>query len=92
MVNLVSMDVFDKSVEKDGADVGIKVWTMSEVIAEGQKHAGVDLAATYPKSDDIYMFCYTSGTTGDPKAAKLSHKNLMSCASSVLSVGGIVMD
>jgi len=29
------MDVFDKSVEKDGADVGIKVWTMSEVVAEG---------------------------------------------------------
>jgi long-chain acyl-CoA synthetase len=24
------------------------------------------------------MFCYTSGTTGDPKAAKLTHKNILS--------------
>ena len=86
------MDVFDKSVEKDGAAVGIRVWSMSEVVAEGQKHAGVDLTQYHPKTDDIYMFCYTSGTTGDPKAAMLSHKNLMSTAGSVLSVGGVVMD
>ena len=38
------------------------------------------------------MFCYNSGTTGDPKADILSHRNLMSCAASVLSVGGIVLD
>lgn len=48
--------------------------------------------ATLPKSEDIYMFCYTSGTTGDPKAAKLSHKNLISAASSVLLIDGIHFD
>ena len=35
------------------------------------------------------MFCYTSGTTGDPKAAMLTHKNLLSAASATLQVGGV---
>lgn len=87
--NLISMDIFDKSVQKDGEDVGIKVYHINEVIEEGKKHPEMDLSALMPKADDIYMFCYTSGTTGDPKAAMLSHKNLMSSACSTFTVGGI---
>jgi len=29
------------------------------------------------------MFSYTSGTTGDPKGVKLTHKMMMSCSSAV---------
>jgi len=35
------------------------------------------------------MFCYTSGTTGDPKAAMLTHKNLISAASNIFLINGI---
>ena len=30
-----------------------------------------------PKPDDVYMLSYTSGTTGDPKSVKLTHKMMM---------------
>lgn len=36
------------------------------------------------------MFCYTSGTTGVPKAAKLTHKNLLSASGGVRANGVII--
>jgi long-chain acyl-CoA synthetase len=86
---LISMDHYDKSVQKDGEDADIRVFHISEVVIEGKKHANMDLEPFRPKADDVYMFCYTSGTTGDPKAAMLTHKNIMSAACSVFNVGGV---
>ena len=33
-----------------------------------------------PTKDDIYIFSYTSGTTGDSKGVKLSHNNVLTNA------------
>lgn len=46
----------------------------------------MEYVKTPPSSDDIYMFCYTSGTTGVPKAAMLTHGNLIATATSTRSV------
>lgn len=86
---LISMDDYDMSVQLDGEDAGIKVMHINEIIEMGKKHSKVDLSEGLPSSDDIYMFCYTSGTTGDPKAAMLSYGNLMASASATFAVGGI---
>jgi long-chain acyl-CoA synthetase len=43
-----------------------------------KKGAAVDFKG-YPKvaKDDIFTFSYTSGTTGEPKGAMISHMNMM---------------
>lgn len=38
------------------------------------------------QASDIAIFCYTSGTTGNPKGAMLSHANLISMAKNLTSV------
>ena len=38
-----------------------------------------------PKKEDVYIFSYTSGTTGDSKGVKLSHDNVLSCSRCTLT-------
>lgn len=38
------------------------------------------------KGEDIAIFCYTSGTTGFPKAAMLSHRNLINMGESLMQM------
>lgn len=40
--------------------------------------AAAPVEPTPPKPDDIATFCYTSGTTGNPKGAMLTHGNITS--------------
>lgn len=55
---------------------------MDELIEVGMKHINtwepVECA-----TDDCCMFSYTSGTTGDPKGVKFTHKMLVQCSASV---------
>jgi long-chain acyl-CoA synthetase len=56
---------------------------------------GVEFAALHPgfveaeigkgRADDVALLCYTSGTTGRPKGAMLTHAGLLAAASSFLA-------
>jgi hypothetical protein len=47
------MDTFDKSLQKDGEEAGIRVFHINEVIEEGKKHASINLEELTPSPDDI---------------------------------------
>jgi long-chain acyl-CoA synthetase len=54
------------------------VCSYDEVLEAGKANESWSVFDASP--DDIYMFSYTSGTTGDPKGVKLSHKMVIQCA------------
>ncbi|RKO97457.1 hypothetical protein CXG81DRAFT_10727 [Caulochytrium protostelioides] len=62
------------------AEKGLAIWTLEEIEALGAQSA---LGPRPPQPDDLAVISYTSGTTGDPKGAMLSQRNLVSVALSV---------
>ena len=63
------------------AAVGLKVLSFEEVEKAGEAKP---LPLTPPKADDVNTFCYTSGTTGMPKGAMITHAQFVGICAAVL--------
>lgn len=63
---------------------GVKIVSYQKLLSQGRSSLH---PFSPPKPEDIATICYTSGTTGTPKGAMLSHENLISnVAGSSLSI------
>jgi len=63
---------------------GLEVMSFAKVEAVGAHRIDTEgFKHRPPSGKDIFTFCYTSGTTGDPKGALLTHENLISAIAGV---------
>uniref|UniRef100_A0A674CGP0 Long-chain-fatty-acid--CoA ligase n=1 Tax=Salmo trutta TaxID=8032 RepID=A0A674CGP0_SALTR len=78
---IILMEPFDDELVAKGKDCGIDILSLSQVEVRGE-------TLTYnwpPGPEDMAVVCFTSGTTGNPKGAMLTHGNVASnCSNSVV--------
>ena len=66
----------DEETAKNLELLGFNIYTWEQIVEKG-KEEGQNLVLKKPKYDDIVLINYTSGTTGQPKGVKASHRNIV---------------
>ncbi|XP_051784397.1 long-chain-fatty-acid--CoA ligase 1a isoform X1 [Erpetoichthys calabaricus] len=80
---IIVIDSFDTDLIVQGKKHGIEVLSMKEVEDLGQTNW---MKPVPPKSSDLAVICFTSGTTGNPKGAMITHGNVVGNASGFIKM------
>jgi len=86
MPNISMLIMFEKPDEEllsRAQKEGVKILHIEEVETLGRENP---VKSTLPKPDDLALVCYTSGTTGTPKGAMITHRNMAVTVSASLKV------
>ncbi|XP_027283296.1 long-chain-fatty-acid--CoA ligase 6 isoform X3 [Cricetulus griseus] len=80
---IILMEPFEDALRERGQKCGVDIKSMKAIEDCGQEnhHAPVP-----PRPDDLSIVCFTSGTTGNPKGAMLTHGNVVADFSGFLKV------
>ncbi|CAN9514670.1 unnamed protein product [Ophioblennius macclurei] len=80
---VVLMETPSESLVKRGQQAGIHILSLQEMEAIGEANYR---EPERPQPEDMALICFTSGTTGNPKGAMLTHKNIVSNCSAFIKI------
>ena len=85
--SIIVIDGILTDLAQQCSDAGLQITSLAHVESHGahvlstqKSHNGPNVQHSHspPSGHDIATFCYTSGTTGNPKGALITHANLLS--------------
>ncbi|XP_070544935.1 long-chain-fatty-acid--CoA ligase 1-like [Ptychodera flava] len=83
MKRIIMIEDITAEVREEAEKHGVEVIQLSEIENIGKDHPH---ELVPPKPDDLFTVCYTSGTTGNPKGAMLTHGNMVATFSAFMDV------
>ena len=86
MIIVMDEEISDELKNEADAD-GLKILFLNQIEADGEKIE--DFKPTPPKAEDVATICYTSGTTGRPKGALITHRSLVATISAARWLFGL---
>ncbi|XP_066519609.1 long-chain-fatty-acid--CoA ligase 5 [Hoplias malabaricus] len=76
---IIIMDPYDAAVTERASKCGVEVLSLKDIETLGKDNHHKPVP---PNPEDLSIVCFTSGTTGDPKGAMLTHENVVADAAS----------
>ncbi|XP_011357600.1 long-chain-fatty-acid--CoA ligase 5 isoform X1 [Pteropus vampyrus] len=80
---IILMNSFEDDLKQRGEKSGIEILSFSEAENIGRENFRKPVP---PTPEDLSIICFTSGTTGEPKGAVLTHQNVISNAAAFLKL------
>ncbi|XP_061627724.1 long-chain-fatty-acid--CoA ligase 1a isoform X2 [Phyllopteryx taeniolatus] len=80
---IVVMEPFDGELVARGQTCGVEVLSLKEFEDLGKANYRDPMP---PKAEDLALICFTSGTTGNPKGAVLTHGNIIANTAAFLKI------
>ncbi|KAG7480745.1 hypothetical protein MATL_G00059440 [Megalops atlanticus] len=80
---LVLFNPFSPALVERGKNCGVEILQLAQIMELGRQNLKDPVP---PKPEDLAVVCFTSGTTGKPKGAMITHGNIASNTSSVIKI------